>query len=186
MVTRYRRRRHDSGSHDIAGWLYADVFLALMIVGVGSSVVVRQAVPSVSASPSPASSRTVVSCNEFAIVIDAQTVDVDDDQLGEYVETQIADEIASRGWFRDDADPALVIVLGGFELYESAGDGDMNARRLRERLRQVVPSLSQVEMRTGGARSTVVGSDRVQVGNNGDFALITYLLHTNDVEPTCQ
>jgi len=184
-VVRYRKRRNDSASHDIAGWLYADVFLALMIVGVGSSVVVRQAVPSVSASPPPSSIQAVVSCNEFAISLDGQLLDASDDKLGEYVETRINDEISRRGWTRESADPALVIVLGGFELFEGAGDGDANARLLRERVRRVVSSLGQVEMRTGGARSVAVGDERVSVGNNGDFVLLMYLLHTNEVEQTC-
>ena len=39
-----RRRRKSSGSgEDGAGWIYADLFLALMIVGLGSAVITSSA-----------------------------------------------------------------------------------------------------------------------------------------------
>ena len=189
MVHRHSVRRRNTSSHDIAGWLYADVFLALMIVGVGSSVVVRQMIPSDSVLPPPAAANgqasATVSCREFAVPVDERTVDDTDDALAQRITTAINDEVSRRGWTPETARPALVIVLGGFELYEGAGDGDVNARALRARVRQVVPMLSNVEMRTGGARSTLVDDTRIDVGNNGDFVLVVYLLHTSDMEQEC-
>jgi len=184
-VYRYSRRHRVASSHDIAGWLYADVFLALMIMGVGSSVVVRQMVPSDSAVPPPTATQATVSCREFAVPVNGQLADGSDTALAEYVTAAVDGEVMQRGWTSDVARPALVIVLGGFELYESAGDGDANARVLRARLRRVVPMLANVEMRTGGSRSALVDSNQIAVGNNGDFVLVVYLLHSNNVEEEC-
>jgi len=188
-MLRHKVRRPNTSSHDIAGWLYADVFLALMIVGVGSSVVVRQVIPSDSVLPPPAAASApwfgTVSCREFAIRIDARTADDSDAVLADVVATAMNSEIVARGWSIDDTQPALVIVLGGFELYESAGDGDMSARALRTRVRRIVPEFANVEMRTGGSRSAVVNDERVDVGNNGDFVLVVYLLHSGEIEQEC-
>ena len=188
-MLRHKVRRPNTSSHDIAGWLYADVFLALMIVGVGSSVVVRQVIPSDSVLPPPAAASApwfgTVSCREFAIRIDARTADDSDAVLADVVATAMNSEIVARGWSIDDTQPALVIVLGGFELYESAGDGDMSARAFRTRVRRIVPEFANVEMRTGGSRSAVVNDERVDVGNNGDFVLVVYLLHSGEIEQEC-
>jgi hypothetical protein len=105
--------------------------------------------------------------------------------LADVVATAMNSEIVARGWSIDDTQPALVIVLGGFELYESAGDGDMSARAFRTRVRRIVPEFSKVEMRTGGSRSAVVNDERVDVGNNGDFVLVVYLLHSGEIEQEC-
>jgi hypothetical protein len=185
VVYRHKRRQRVASNHDIAGWLYADVFLALMIMGVGSSVVVRQMIPSDSAAPPPAAAQATVSCREFAVPVNAQIVDGTDAALADYVTAAVDRQVMQRGWTSDVARPALVIVLGGFELYESAGDGDANARVLRTRLRRVVPMLTNVEMRTGGSRSALVDSDQIVVGNNGDFVLVVYLLHSDNVEQEC-
>ncbi len=186
-VYRTRSRRNSSGFHDSVGWLYADIFLALMIVGVGSSVVVRQVVPSVSASPSPATGMsTRLSCNEFAVSIPALVADASDDVVLGHVTQQLNDEIARRGLTSDTATPALVLVMGGFELYENAGDGEVNARTMRSRLRKIVPPFLDVEMRTGGSRSAVVDGVRTTVGNNGDYLLVVYLLQTQSEVQSCQ
>ena len=186
---RHNVRRRDTSSHDIAGWLYADVFLALMIMGVGSSVVVRQMIPSDSVLPPPAAANAAsfgtVSCKEFAVRVDAQTADSSDAVLADVVTSAVNGEIFARGWSVDNAQPALMIVLGGFELYESAGDGDVSARAFRARVRRVVPEFASVEMRTGGSRSVVVNDERVEVGNNGDFVLVVYLLHSGEIEQEC-
>ena len=189
MVHQHKVRRRDTSSHDIAGWLYADVFLALMIVGVGSSVVVRQVIPSDSVLPPPAAANAAsfatVSCREFAIRVDARTADDSDVVLTDVVRTAMNTEITARGWSVDQVQPALVIVLGGFEMYENAGDGDVSARAFRARVRRVVPEFAHVEMRTGGSRSVVVNDERVDVGNNGDFVLVVYLLHSGEIEQEC-
>lgn len=189
VVYRHNVRRRDTSSQDIAGWLYADVFLALMIVGVGSSVVVRQMIPSDSVLPPPAAANpasiATVSCREFAIHVDAQTADGSDALLADVVTAAMVSEITARRWNVDEVQPALIIVLGGFEMYESAGDGDVSARAFRSRLRRVVPELATVEMRTGGSRSAVVNDQPLDVGNNGEFLLVVYLLHSGEIEREC-
>ena len=179
----WRTRSTESSSG--VGWLYADPFLALMLVGFGSSVVVRHAIPSASASPSPAAANAVLSCNEFAVPLAAQLADATDDALRTFITTAIDDEIERRGWELSSARVAFVIVVGGFELYEGAGDGDVNARAMRARIRKIVPALATAEMRTAGARSTTLNDARLPVGNNGDYVLVMYLLHSNNAEMSC-
>lgn len=185
-MRRNKQRSRGVSDHFGVGWLYADIFLALMIVGFGSSVVVRQVVPSVSASSPPDTMATThFSCVEFAVAIPAQIADDSDNNLDAHITNKVNEEITRRGWDLTAANVGFVIVAGGFELYENAGDGDMNARSMRSRLQRVSPLLSGVEMRTAGARSVSINDASVSVGNNGDYALVVYLLHSNEREASC-
>ena len=167
---RSRRRRLNSGE-DGAGWIYADLFLALMIVGLGSAVIT-------SSSPSGAASTTApatfqLSCAEFPVRVPSN---LSRTTGGAEIEAAITSEITKRGWSGESAKPGLVIVFGGFSGGESAGDGDRRAQNLRATLRTAVPPFQQVEMRTGGAQSVTVNGVSTDVGGAGSFTLVVYLL----------
>lgn len=167
---RSRRRRLNSGE-DGAGWIYADLFLALMIVGLGSAVIT-------SSSPSGAASTTApatfqLSCAEFSVEVPRNLSRTNG---GAQIEAAITSEISKRGWSGESAKPGLVIVFGGFGSSESAGDGDRRAQNLRATLRTAVPPFQQVEMRTGGAQSVTVNGVSTDVGGAGSFTLVVYLL----------
>jgi len=167
-----KRRRKSSGSgEDGAGWIYADLFLALMIVGLGSAVIT-------SSSPSGAASTTApatfqLSCAEFPVRVPRNLTAANG---GAEVQAAITAEISKRGWSGESAKPGLVIVFGGFSGSETAGAGDRRAQSLRATLRAAVPQFQQVEMRTGGAQNITVNGSASDVGGAGSFLLVVYLL----------
>jgi hypothetical protein len=166
-----RRRRQSSSGEDGAGWIYADLFLALMIVGLGSAVIT-------SSSPSGAANTTApptfqLSCAEFPVRVPSNLSRTNG---GAQIEAAITSEISKRGWSGESAKPGLVIVFGGFSGGENAGAGDRRAQNLRPMLRASVPSFQQVEMRTGGAQNVTVNGTSSDVGGAGSFLLVVYLL----------
>ena len=159
------RRKSNSGEEG-AGWIYADLFLALMIVGLGSAAVTTSP-----ASGSPAAQKTFqLSCAEFAVRVPGNI------RGGAAIESAVAAEIAKRGWSPDSSKPGLVIVMGGFSGSESPGAGDNRAQGVLPQLRASTPLLQQVEMRTAGARSVRVNGVATTVGGAGSYLMVTYLL----------
>jgi len=166
-----RRRRQSSSGEDGAGWIYADLFLALMIVGLGSAVIT-------SSSPSSAASTTApptfqLSCAEFPVRVPSNLSRASG---GAQIEAAITSEISKRGWSGESAKPGLVIVFGGFSSDENPGEGDRRAQIIRPQLRTSTQLLQKVEMRTGGARSVTVNGRVNTVGGAGSFLLVVYLL----------
>ena len=160
-------RRKPSSGEDGAGWIYADLFLALMIVGLGSAAVTTSP-----ASGSPAAQKTFqLSCAEFAVRVPGNIR-----AGGAAIETAVSAEIAKRGWSPDSSKPGLVIVMGGFSGSESPGAGDNRAQGVLPQLRASTPLLQQVEMRTAGARSVRVNGEATTVGGAGSYLMVTYLL----------
>lgn len=166
------RRRHSSGDEGI-GWIYADLFLAMTIVGLGSSIVTVSNPSPGAAAPTTAPKTFQLSCREFPVRVPGTIGSTDG---GQRVEKAINDEIADRGWTADVAKPGLVLVMGGFAGSETPGQGDGRAKALLPTLRRASPLLERVEMRTGGARSVRVDGDNVSVGGAGSYVMIVYLL----------
>jgi len=166
-----KRRKSSSSGEDGAGWIYADLFLALMIVGLGSAVIT-------SSSPSGAASTTApatfqLSCAEFPVKVPNNLTA---SSGGAQIQAAITSEISKRGWSGESAKPGLVIVFGGFSGGETAGAGDRRAQNLRSSLRAAMPQLQQVPMRTGGAQNITVNGTSSDVGGAGSFLLVVYLL----------
>jgi len=162
-----RRRRSTSSGEDGAGWIYADLFLALMIVGLGSAVVTTSS-PSGAAAPPTFQ----LSCTEFPVKVPGNL----SSDGGAQIEAAISSEINKRGWSGETAKPGLVIVFGGFSAGEGPGDGDRRAQGIRSALRASSPLLEKVEMRSGGASSVTVNGKVNTVGGAGTFLLVVYLL----------
>ncbi len=165
-----RRRRNSSSGEDGAGWIYADLFLALMIVGLGSAVIT-------SSSPTGAATTTApptfqLSCAEFPVRVPNNLSGTG----GAQIEAAITSEISKRGWSSETAKPGLVIVFGGFSANESPGEGDRRAQIIRPKLRTSTQLLQKVEMRTGGATSVNVNGAVASVGAAGSYLLVVYLL----------
>lgn len=169
MARGFGFRRRSSGGEDGTGWIYADLFLALTIVGLGSAVVT-------SSSPTPAANAPKtfqLSCAEFPVRVPANVK-----SNGAQIDNAINQEIAKRGWSAESSKPGLVIVMGGFGGNESPGDGDARAKALTSSLRAASPQLASVEMRTAGARSVSVNGQQTTVGGAGSFVLVVYLLYS--------
>lgn len=160
-------RRKPSSGEDGAGWIYADLFLALMIVGLGSAAVTT----SPASGSAPAQKTFQLSCAEFAVRVPGNIR-----AGGAAIESAVSAEIAKRGWSPDSSKPGLVIVMGGFSGSESPGAGDNRAQNILPQLRGSTPLLQQVEMRTAGARSVRVNGVATTVGGAGSYLMVTYLL----------
>jgi hypothetical protein len=189
--------RRSASSEDGSGWIYADLFLALTVVGLGSAVVTSVASSAPPAPPAAAEVSTTVattttvpvttttapqpvfqlSCVEFAIPLPA---DPTSDAGRAAIEAAVASEIAARQWEADSARPGMVLVMGGYNSAEGATAGDVRARSLAPKLRESVPMFADVEMRTLGARVVNVQGVPVTVGSAGDYILVVYLLHTGE------
>ena len=169
MARRFGFARRRDSAEDGAGWIYADLFLALTVVGLGSAVIT--AVSASGAPPTPAEKTFQLSCEEFAVRVPANIA-----SGGAQIEQAVGAEIGRRGWTPDSSKPGLVIVMGGFSGNESPGDGDGRAKAILSRLRASTPLLQQVEMRTAGARSVRVNGQDTRVGGAGSFLMVTYLL----------
>jgi hypothetical protein len=167
-----RWRRRPNGGEDGVGWIYADLFLALTIVGLGSAIVTVSS-PAGGAAPTTVPRTFQLSCREFAVKVPGN---LDPGRGGAEIERAIAAEIADRGWTDDVAKPGFVLVMGGFGSAESPGDGDRRAKALLPRLRRSTELLQGVEMRTGGARSVRIDGKNTTVGGAGSFTMVTYLL----------
>jgi hypothetical protein len=162
-----RRRRKSSSGEDGAGWIYADLFLALMIVGLGSAVVTTSSPSGAVAPPT-----FQLSCAEFPVKVPNNLSGTG----GAQIEAAIASEISKRGWSSETAKPGLVIVFGGFSSDENPGAGDRRAQVIRPQLRTSTQLLQKVEMRTGGATSVNVNGAVASVGGAGSYLLVVYLL----------
>lgn len=160
-------RRKSSSGEDGAGWIYADLFLALMIVGLGSAAITTS--PASGSTPAPKTFQ--LSCAEFAVRVPGNIR-----AGGAAIESAVSAEIAKRGWSPDSSKPGLVIVMGGFSGSESPGAGDNRAQGVLPQLRASTPLLQQVEMRTAGARSVRVNGVATTVGGAGSYLMVTYLL----------
>jgi hypothetical protein len=167
VARRFGFARKSGSGEDGAGWIYADLFLALMVVGLGSSVITSSSPTSGAAQPKTFQ----LSCAEFAVRVPG-----DIRSGGPQIDQAIASEIAKRGWTPDSSKPGLVIVMGGFSGSETPGAGDGRAKSILPQLRASSPLLKQVEMRTAGARSVRVNGAETSVGGAGSFLMVTYLL----------
>lgn len=169
MARGFGFRRKSSSGEDGAGWIYADLFLALMIVGLGSAAVTTSPA---SGSPSATAPKAFqLSCAEFAVRVPGNIRGG-----GAAIEQAVSAEIAKRGWSPDSSKPGLVIVMGGFGGSESPGAGDNRAQGILSQLRASTPLLQQVEMRTAGARAVKVNGVSTTVGGAGSYLMVTYLL----------
>jgi hypothetical protein len=188
------RHKRNSGD-DGAGWIYADLFLALTIVGLGSAIITSG---NALGSDSPSAVGTTVvttttvptfqlSCAEFAIKLSRDIVDLGADSIRTAIESGVAAEISSRGWSVQQAKPGLAILAGGFDVDEEHSAGDRRAQQKLTLVRSSTALLSGVEMRTSGAQSLRVNGGRSAVGRAGDYVLIVYLAYSGPkLEESCE
>lgn len=194
MPTHLSFRRKRGASEDGAGWIYADLFLALTIVGLGSAIITTGnasgSVASVSSTTTPTETTLPafrLSCVEFGIGLPRSIVDKGSASIGAAIQAGVALEIAARGWNEPQAKPGLVILAGGFDEGQIHGDGALLAQKQEPIVRSSTSLLKGVEMRTSGARFLSVNGERVKVGDAGDFLLVVYLVYGGPaVEENCE
>ena len=188
------RRRRGSGE-DGAGWIYADLFLALTIVGLGSaSITAGDAFGSDAPTPTTttvASDATLpifqLSCVEFGIELPRAIVDKGTNFVGAEIQKRVAREITTRGWNELQAKPGLAILSGGFDEDQKYTDGARLAQATVALVRSSTSLLGGIEIRTTGARVIQVNGVQVSVGAAGDFVLVVYLAYSGPpIEENCE
>ena len=189
MPSHFGFRRRRSSGEDGAGWIYADLFLALTIVGLGSAIItsgiaLSSGTPAVTTTTQPTFQ---LSCAEFGIKLPNQIMERGRAAIGKAIESGIAAEIKDRGWSEEQAKPGLVILAGGFSSSEQPGEGDQRAQGKVPSVRSSTPLLNGVEVRTIGASSLRVDGERVGVGGAGSYVLIVYLVYSGEkLEENCE
>ena len=142
----------------------------MMVVGLGSAIITTST-PTSGGAP-PAERTFQLSCQEFAITLPRDTA-----TAGPVIESEVAAEIARRGWTPESSKPGMAIVMGGYGTSEAAGNGDSRAQQAVPRLRASSPLLENIEMRTMGARSVRVDGQQFNVGGAGSYLMVVYLLY---------
>ena len=178
MARRFGFARRSHSAEDGTGWIYADLFLAMMVVGLGSAIVTTST-PSSGAAPQEKTFQ--LSCQEFAIKLPGNVAN-----SGPVIESEVAAEIARRGWAPEASKPGLAFVVGGYNEDEEPRDGDVRARSVLPRVRASTPLLENVEMRTSGSRGVLVEGQRYSVGGAGSYQMLMYLLYSGpQLEEDC-
>jgi hypothetical protein len=176
--------RDDNGPLGIAGWLYADLFLALVIVGLASTWVLSSdstsaettLVETTTTTTVPSEVQFQLSCRESFVPPSLLTRDAG---LPQRLSTWISEEIARRGWSSDSAKPGLVLVYSG---YDAEGEGRISEANLRAKdlagyLKANVPELSGVDLREGASTNQKVNGIEQRIGGEGSFGLIMYFVY---------
>lgn len=170
MARRFGFARRSHSQEDGTGWIYADLFLAMMVVGLGSAIITTAA-PTSGGAP-PVERTFQLSCQEFAIKLPGNMA-----SAGPVIESEVAAEIARRGWTPESSKPGMAIVMGGYGSSEAPGNGDARAQQSLPRLRASSALLENIEMRTMGARTVRVDGQQFSVGGSGSYLMVVYLLY---------
>lgn len=181
-----REERESSSPLGVAGWLYADLFLALVIVGLAATTIrVSSLAPDEPAETVATTTTTIptlqfqLSCTEAFLSPELLVLD---SGLADRVTRWLEERIQERGWTLETAKPGLVFVYSG---YDGEGDGQISqaksrANEMAVRLRGSVPLLSNVEIRAGASQSQVVNEEMINIGGSGSFAAIVYFVYQGE------
>ena len=186
-----REERESSSPLGIAGWLYADLFLALVIVGLAattfraSSLATNETSETVSTTTTVPTLQFQLSCTEAFLSPELLVID---SGLADRVTRWIEERIQERGWTLETAKPGLVFVYSGYDGRE--GDqisrADARANELAVILRNNVPLLSNVEIRAGARKNLQVNGRDLAIGGSDSFAAIVYFVYRGEpLEESC-
>lgn len=177
----------DSDELSVAGWVYADLLLALSIVALGATsfLVVAKNLP---ADDSVSSSTTIstttipeiqvanLSCDELVFRFTQSELEASAASLGERFDDRVRQHAATNGL--RDAKVGIMLLFGGYDTRsESASDGKKRADQIKSAIRSTSLQLRSVETRTGGASQITQGTAVLDVGGPKDFAIIAYLVY---------
>jgi len=157
-----------------AGWLYADLLLALTIIGFGTIVARKETDPPPPPKVSQLSS-TNLNCNEFAIRLDSGSAQP---LVSQIVDDEVRNAISNGNLPIDQTRVGLVIIYGGYGSNETVTDGKTHAKNFIPKIKQT-DWMSSSELVLGGANQVEIGLDRVSVGPR-EILLKVYLVYQGD------
>ena len=175
-------RRDSNSLVSSAGWLYADLLLALTIIGFSAVVATNHTDPPPTTT-TVAQSTTVpkeklstnLNCNEFAIRLDSEANQSAVDQI---VDSQVREAISNENFPLDETQVGIVIMYGGYGSGETVTDGKNYAISFKPKIRNT-SWMRNSELVLGGANQIEIGSNRVAVGPR-EILLKVYLVYRGD------
>ena len=188
MATEYENS--DTDEMSVAGWVYADLLLALSIIALGASsfLVVARNLPKddSSSSPAPRSTTTIpeiqvatLSCDELVFQFNKSDLEQSAALLGRTFDDRVKQYAATNGL--RDGKVGIMLLYGGYDTEtERTSDGKKRADEAGAKLRSASGQLRRVETRTFGASRISQGIKELEIGGPEDFAIVAYLVYDGD------
>ncbi len=145
----------------LAGWLFADLLLALAVIFIGMSMIPRRT--------QEPPTRVVLDCRPFYHVFGEEEVS-DTVGFGRGLSRLITDSLQRRDL--TDPRPAVVLLFGGYNRSETVGHGQGRALRKVPVLRGAYNGFRSVPIRSYGSRRM----DTVPIGDAGRYGLLIYFV----------
>lgn len=180
----------DSDEMSVAGWVYADLLLALSIVALGATsfLVVAKNLPNDDSGPSSTTVPTTtipeiqvanLSCDELIFRFTQDDFDSSSVSLGRRFDETVKQYATDNGL--RDAKVGLMLLYGGYNTQtERTFAGKKRADAIERQLRITSGQLRTVESRTFGASQITQGTSELKVGGPRDFAIVAYLVYNGD------
>jgi hypothetical protein len=195
MPTQYENSDGDEMS--VAGWVYADLFLALSIIALGATsfLVVARNLPTDESSSSPPTRSTTtipeiqvanLSCDELVFQFSQSDLEPSATSLGRRFDDRVKQYAATRGL--RDGKVGIMLLYGGYDTQtERTSAGKKRADEAGAKLRMASEQLRRVETRTFGASRISQGIKELEIGGPQDFAIVAYLVYDGDPKSSgCQ
>lgn len=183
----------------LSGWLFADLFLALIVVGFSLSWVTKE-VATKSTEP-PATTTTTIpmqplettttlptvyqlSCQEFGIPINS---DEGLDATIVLIDRAISEEISRRGWNPEDVKPGLINLFAGYletgDIKADQRSASSRALSLKSQIISKIPDFGRIDIRTSIGRSISVdtglgGTTNLSAGSNSSYIMVIYFVYS--------
>jgi len=180
-----RAERESTSPLGVAGWLYADLFLALVVVGL-AAMTFRTSSPPNEEAQEVAATTTTASVSNRQFQLSCTEAFMAPEILGneagrvDRVTRFLKETIQDRGWTLENAKPGLVFVYGGYD--DESERADNEAADLASKLTGEVPLLAKVEIRSGARKQLAVNGRNIPVGGSGSFAAIVYFVYQGEPE----
>ncbi|MBM4077858.1 MAG: hypothetical protein FJ267_19690 [Planctomycetes bacterium] len=180
----------DGDELSVAGWVYADLLLALSIVALGATsfLVVVTNLPEKEPGPSSTTIPTTtvpeiqvanLSCDELVFKFTRTELETSPASLGARFDNRVRQYADANGL--RDAKVGIMLLFGGYDTQsERTSAGKKRADDSEPILRSNSQQLRSVEARTGGASRITQGTKELQIGGPEDFAIVAYLVYDGD------
>jgi len=195
--------KRDEGPMSLSGWLFADLFLALIVVGFSLSWVTKEEAAKSTEPPATTTTTTTIpmqpfettttvatvyqlSCQEFGIPLNLNLNEGLDETV-RLINRAIRDEISRRGWNSNDVKPGLINLFAGYletgDMKSDQRGASSRAEALKKKLVSEIPEFGRIDIRASIARSTQVdtglgGSKSFSATNNSSYVMVIYFVYS--------
>lgn len=195
--------KRDDGPMSLSGWLFADLFLALIVVGFSLSWVTKEEAAKSTEPPATTTTTTTIpmqpfettttlatvyqlSCQEFGIPLNLNLNEGLDETV-RLIDRAIRDEISRRGWNSNDVKPGLINLFAGYletgDVKSDQRGASSRAEALKKKLVLEIPEFARIDIRASIARSTQVdtglgGSKSFSATSNSSYVMVIYFVYS--------